>query len=442
VPEDFDYNGLMLNPKWGQQVNGPGTFPNPLPSNPANICPSKDFRDATCTSPNQVSGIDTPTHSAFVCVWGGAGSHRYNGHVNWTAATYTGTVCWEGASADGDYDWNLKSDGGAGLTTENHPRPNQGHPEYIHVEYDYRETLGGEPRSPLWERFHRFLDPTCSGGGPFTCDEAAGLRMVDGSRAVVTGLVGLDSEHGGYTELHPVFAMAVQVSPNPATPDREDWMMFARNWGNEGFCSHRIHSLPPEMTTLKVLIPLPQTTGTITGAELASDFFSFDSDDCPTAVFIRDRGILITFQTPTDNNPTNPIRRPLISGEVRIRWHTSGTITAPTRPACPGRFRQEFREEQRQLRREMLLSGLGRFARQEERSARIQHHTLRDPFNQSQLSHCNALSGDLQQVDVNAPTPRPIMIRSTPDTFRSRLDKFRLEVLQRFNRARRSRRDR
>jgi hypothetical protein len=70
--------------------------------------------------------------------------------------------------------------------------------------------------------------------------DANARPLVDGSYAIVTGLMGLDCEHSCSTELHPVWAMAVRVKSDPADVV---WAIFVRNWGNEGFCSQDQHYL-------------------------------------------------------------------------------------------------------------------------------------------------------------------------------------------------------
>lgn len=58
--------------------------------------------------------------------------------------------------------------------------------------------------------------------------------MIGGRFAVATGLVGLDCWHECDPELHPLYSLAIRMGSHGS---REKWMLFVRNWGNEGSCS-------------------------------------------------------------------------------------------------------------------------------------------------------------------------------------------------------------
>jgi hypothetical protein len=317
---------------------------------------------------------------------------------------------------DGDYDWSLKPDDNAGLTLENAPRPTTPgapkSPQYIHVEFDAEETTDAPFATPLWNMFRRYLDPVC-GGAAYTCDEAKGREMVDGRRAIVTGLLGLDSEHGGYSELHPVYAMAIETKPNPADPNDDNWMVFARNWGNEGYCSGKTETLSPELTSVKIVLPEPEVTnGEITGVDITSNFDSLDTNDCPTAVFIKGKGVVLSFSTPTVNSPTVPIRRPLIEGEVHLRWHSTGTIHWKPVVPCEPQLKQEFLQDQRELERSLI----GRVLKVKERFAyfEIQREQQRDLFNTAAMKHCSALSGPLNIMNLDKSDVSTVMVSPPP----------------------------
>src|SRR3712207_9454422 len=88
--------------------------------------------------------------------------------------------------------------------------------------------------------------------------------MMEQRRAVVVGLVGLDSVHNIYSELHPVYGIAVNMNEEEAAENGETvvkstWLVFARDDGNEGSCSFKPHPLyGPDhqpLTSLKLLIP-------------------------------------------------------------------------------------------------------------------------------------------------------------------------------------------
>src|SRR5262249_9383291 len=89
-------------------------------------------------------------------------------------------------------------------------------------------------------------------------------KMLDGRFAILTGLMGLDCEHGCTVEIHPLWALAIHAEDRK---DDDEWALLVRNWGNEGFCSHQQHYLNlladqytlrlpwrPQATAVEVLI--------------------------------------------------------------------------------------------------------------------------------------------------------------------------------------------
>src|SRR5262249_40245419 len=193
VGDAVDDNGLSLNPKWGAQRIDPSALPNPQ------LCPRRDPGSYPCT--NQFTHQDSG--------WFGCGPH-----INWFGATYEGKVYWQDHSSDDDYNIKLTREDRAGYTTA--------HADHILCEFDSDETID-HFSTPWWSRFHRAVDE----------GDARARQMMDGSFAIVTGLAGLDCEHGCWSELHPVWALAMNVQPSL---EDDLWAIFVRNWGNEGFC--------------------------------------------------------------------------------------------------------------------------------------------------------------------------------------------------------------
>lgn len=338
TPEPFDLvsaakdsNGLHLNPKWGWQITHPfdpsnpaGHFPDPNGS----FCGKSDFGgpagDPGCTSPGQVSDTDTATWTFLICIWGGFHPNRINGHVNWSATTYNGEIGWRERGTDGDYTFDFKPYDRPGLTLENDPVVTPRNPQFIHAEFDSREVINAF-RSPLWMSFHNLVNG-CQGGDQTACNNLK--QMIGNGRSIVTGLMGLDSEHRGYSELHPVFLIAIEVNPDPAD---NTWLIFARNWGNEGFCSHKMHRLA--VTNLSVLLPLnpkvtnPTAVDLISSAEKPSQFYSVPDDACPTnSAFSFDprKGVRVDFALPDVSSPPSPFKGPITYGEVHLKW--TGTV--------------------------------------------------------------------------------------------------------------------
>jgi len=255
----------------------------------------------------------------------GGPKERAKGHVNWEPATYEGTISFGSSSDDFDWTWNFKPINQEGLTQQNHGSVT-GKPEYIHAEFDATETVRGfmtKTWSEIREGFDCFEDePGCKQ------KNIAARKLVAGKRAIVTGLVGLDTEHGGYSELHPVYAMAIEVDPDPSN---DTWILFIRNRGNEGFCSRHDHPLP-NLKKFALLLPKPANSQA-NGATFANDtsFSSTIENNCPALRFdSAQQGVVVEFdllQQPVGK----PYRGPMLEGEIHIQWQLQTPIT-PVKP--------------------------------------------------------------------------------------------------------------
>jgi hypothetical protein len=246
VPHGLDANGLALNPEWGWQVTG------------GSINSAGNYNSAClpgCSSQH-------PSFDQAELSWGNLLNHIFgnvcnfdtgpSGHRNWFDATYVGKVFWvtHSGGAFGDDDYNMRI-----LTHTFHANPagttlgNQQNGDEINIgmEYDSDETIDNFDQSPFWKSFHNMVDN--QGDGPTG-------QFVNGHDAVVVGLMGFDEMHGGYTELHPVHVLAIRESaPDRVDPAHDRWFFFARNWGDEGECSHLQHYLMD--TQLAIQVPPP-----------------------------------------------------------------------------------------------------------------------------------------------------------------------------------------
>jgi hypothetical protein len=144
-------------------------------------------------------------------------------------ATYDGTIKWQDHSTsspfgDDDYNFGLFRGDNAGLT-------NAG--DGLGLEFQAKETIDNF-NTGWWARFHQSVDGT-NGVDPHS--------LTDNRYAIVTGLFGIDGIHGGWSELHPVYMLAIRVASTdlPGGAVEERWVFFMRNWGNEGMCSHDQH---------------------------------------------------------------------------------------------------------------------------------------------------------------------------------------------------------
>ncbi len=109
--------------------------------------------------------------------------------------------------------------------------------------------------------------------------------------------------------------MAVDIDNSNLGDDQ--WGVFARNWGDEGFCSDDEHSLPGNH--LKVVIPwLPGATAAAIGPD--TQFYPFSNSDSgapvpsPQIIMATGQGILLDFTLP------DPGAQMGIEGEVHLQW--------------------------------------------------------------------------------------------------------------------------
>ena len=116
---------------------------------------------------------------------------------------------------------NLQPENGGGLTVNNHTG-------VIECEFDSDETIDNFQLAglPWWQAFKAAVDADgCVGcfdligfsdQGPFPNGHFATQMMggTNGVFAIVTGLMGLDCGHSCQSELHPVYALAMNVQPS------------------------------------------------------------------------------------------------------------------------------------------------------------------------------------------------------------------------------------
>lgn len=236
--EDYDPNLLPLNPRWGWQGTNPPELPDPIFK--CTVLPNL-FEDSRCSS--QHPAFDLPSGiNSIICGIQPAQNpfNKISGHVDYFPAVYTGVINWDEHSSDDDYNFNLVPWASHGLTVNND--------QYIGVEFDSDETIDYF-NTRWWNLFHRFVD----------FDNDVARRMITEKQAIVAGLVGLDCQHDCRSEIHPVFALAMQidrksVSSEPLTIE-ETWTIFVRNTGNEGFCSSQKHYLYLLDDTFSFLLP-------------------------------------------------------------------------------------------------------------------------------------------------------------------------------------------
>jgi len=311
-----DLNGLPLNPDWIARSNGI-VQPNSKHVSLHNACPAcfttMDDCDAisdiacwrNCTSYPSLS-----EDIANLCKVDPSCNH--GGHLNWFPATYTGFVSFQSYAAEGftgtfkddDTSFTFRPDDNAGLA---------GRDDVIHSEMASSETID-RFQSGWWLAFHNAVHES----------KTAAKALVPGNRAIIIGLVGLDMQHKIHVELHPIYAMAIELESNPT---KNRWAVFARNWGNEGWCARSDeHHLPSRA----IVLSLPGPVGTTPSAVTETDH-KFRGSGTVSEAFFTDRSAAIVFQIGDPDDETQ------INGEITLNWALpSGIAVAkPKRPQFP-----------------------------------------------------------------------------------------------------------
>jgi len=297
IASRVDENGFPLNPKWGSQITA-GVPPDPTWEN----CPQN------CTG--QFVDLDERTLDI-------GGGQYICGHRNWAAVTYEGCVTWSDASTaaldDRDYNMDLVRSDQAGYTTV---RPR------IHCEFESRETTN-HFHTPWWRQF---IDAVEAGALTSPPNWTYPKAMVDGAFAVVTGLMGLDDAHDYWSELHPVWALVMNVSPNVLD---DTWVLFVRNAGDEGWCSTNQHFVEFPGNRHTVLIPWRQGA---TDVHVTKTVFApyHNSHPAPMLQIVPQRGVLLTcaLDPPREDGS-------IWEGEIHLQWTGPAVVIPPRGTACP-----------------------------------------------------------------------------------------------------------
>lgn len=334
-----DDNGLFLNPSWkvqhqaGLQADQPFHVPDPeelCGGFPIWTQRTKSTGRPQCTT--DATKIDQPDFwHKVICNLEPVGGlfkrkfrfGKFHGHVNWWPVTYEGVLTWKGRSGSypfGDDDYNLELD--PLLESEGDPtrlvRRRNGltaNRKTLHVEFHGDEVI--RPfNDPAWTDLHRVFT---GADGPERY-------------AIVTGLFGLDAEHESYTELHPVYALAIRTGcarqPDAEGVYRDTWMIFVRNWGSEGFCSgwdtyHKLN-LPQGVYTFRFRLPGATSAGFVEEETV----FLADRDGGIGPHVELDPGpdgsrsaALVRFQLPIEDPGRPGIQRPSrLHGTLVLAW--------------------------------------------------------------------------------------------------------------------------
>jgi hypothetical protein len=268
-------NGSLNDPAWGSQK-----LENKLP--PAE-CRQEPYQ---CTGQNPAEDDPKGLNNFFCSVV--APDKNFYGHSDWAVAEYRGPIGWLNFAVDGDYDWVLKPgklQGGddanlAGLTDNNFPQGGAPpKPEFIELEFDSRETaphFGDEPDAKWWPELSKKAFDSLIEGNFDRVDDHLHPNKTTLACGVVTGLFGLDCDHGCRSEVHPVYTLALQMDEDP---HNNQWLVLVRNWGNGGFCS----GFNDELTASQTSVLLPVTSSARAPQKVSVEQFAGTAGvDCPT----------------------------------------------------------------------------------------------------------------------------------------------------------------
>jgi len=146
---------------------------------------------------------------------------------------------------------------------------------------------------------------------------------------IITGMFGLDGEHGMKAEFHPLFAFSTRRDSFENSASDEVWLMFVRNQGDEGFCSSQIWDAGFEDYTVK----LPWRSGFQT-VDVNWDKTNFEGTDGTSGPFVKvlafpakDAGVYVSFHV---GPAVYGESRPLINGALHLVW--GGSVSKPPTP--------------------------------------------------------------------------------------------------------------
>jgi hypothetical protein len=232
-------------------------------------------------------------------------------HINWLGVTYEGRVTWEShscPSADDDNDYNVDftrpDRAGYAATRDN-----------LHCEFDAGETVE-RFSSPFWSGLKSAVDQddqTFGCGHPVPGGAASTfLGGVNGSSAIITSLMGFDTEHDTFVELHPIWALTINDPRSTFVSDT--WAFFVRNWGNEGFCGHaqQFISFPTNRYTVR----LPWKPDAISVLVTSQTWHRINTQNPePSVTIISGEGVFVTFvlDPPSDQGS-------MWDGQLILHW--------------------------------------------------------------------------------------------------------------------------
>ncbi len=340
VPDSgYDANGLPVNPRWARSrpdADGECRFWFAQTS----MTPVLIYRPECTSHPvslNQPLFLHPPLFG-FTC---GVRDVEpiIRGHVNWFPVTIRNDIhsaeYESGKTRDNDVNLYIYAPGLA--SRGNGSGRDAVQRQLIEAEFRATETFrhfNTQDGGPLWDGL---ID--------LERDASALGSLLGGRRAVLTGLLGLDGVHFFQTELHPVWALAVDVTNSaarsvPFEPGEEQWLWFIRNTGDEGECADGVlpwHADSAGHYSLEIPWPahavdvevLPSPSGAVGLVR-------------KLAIEIDSPGVRLVADLP---NPLDRDSTAVVYGTLRLRWIFPVTAlaardTAGVRTVAPPRRRR------------------------------------------------------------------------------------------------------
>jgi hypothetical protein len=380
--DEFDPNGFLYNPHWSWQERPENRGMSPVPTPITTLCHYMAMSSIAVLGlwavPNipdcsDQAGTDTfnqPSDASPNNAWCTAGLLKdggFSGHINWFPVTVKGEVGRVSHDIDDDWDFSFPYENPPGTLYYDHVDDTR---HYLHSEFDSEETVD-QFRSDGWTELHDAIDdrenksdllhacqqhaavppPDCS--AEQAASDAAWTRadQLFTGDGIITGLFGIDGEHGEKSELHPVYAIAInqkrncQNNPCQIDPTNDVWLMFVRNRGDEGFCSDNVWDagftdytfrLPwlPGMSSVDVLWDKTQFEGSdgtstspdvrIVPPQFIHGMVATDLGRAKVSANGSDvAGIYVSFHLgSSDSNP-------FVDGALHLVWSSSGSTPSP-----------------------------------------------------------------------------------------------------------------
>jgi hypothetical protein len=281
----IDPNGAPLNPSWATQQTNLARVPPQSAMCQGTTAPFSNVCTAQMPSTDPAAGVHK-----IVC---SLDQSDFHGHANWLVATLTGYSSWYNWATDDDMNMYFVPDNRlGGIAAANKTLPAET-TQYLDLEFSHWETFGLFA-TDWWTHVGTLIDRWARSANDASAinaalNEAHPGRMV---RTSVFGLFGLDCEHGCRSEVHPVYALALETDDDPR---RNKWAIFARNSGTEGYCSHKDHELSTSNNVVRVLLPKKSLTPPMVRSDRMQFASTYPNTPIPQIDFVANEGLVVSF---------------------------------------------------------------------------------------------------------------------------------------------------